>query len=113
MKLNDEMLWWETPDGESHEVIIDYVDRLVSDQNYQHDLNLQNFRLYNDEEVTSLQLSGYAQPVNGFAGRHKVTLNVIKSMVDAATSEITANQPTTTFLTSGGDWAQQRKAQLL
>lgn len=106
-------LWWKTGDGECHNHINEYVHRLVEEQSYRHHLNLQNFRLYNDEEVGSLGLSGYSSPAAGINKRHKVTFNIIQSMVDAATSEITSNMPTCTFLTSGGDWNQQRRSQLL
>tara|TARA_B100000929_G_scaffold252688_1_gene213216 strand:+ start:3171 stop:5108 length:1938 start_codon:yes stop_codon:yes gene_type:complete len=104
-------LWWQAPDGEPHEALFEYVGRLVEDQNYQHDLNTDHFQRYNDAELTDLTLSGYSKPAS--AGRHKVTLNVVKSMCDTVTSEITQNKPTATFLTSGGDWAQRRKAELL
>ena len=106
-------LWWKAPDGDCHNYINEYVHRLVEEQNYRHGLNLQNFRLYNDEEVGSLGLSGYSSPSSGINKRHKVTFNIIQSMVDAATSEITSNLPTCTFLTSGGSWNQQRRSQLL
>ena len=106
-------LWWKAQDGDTHSYINEYVHKLVEDQSYRTNLNLQNFRMYNDEEVDSLSLGGYSSPPSGFDNRHKVTFNVIQSMVDAATSEITSNKPTCTFLTSGGDWNQQRRAQLL
>ncbi len=104
-------LWWKNPDGQSHGTLFEYVGQLVEDQNYQHDLNTDHFQRYNDAELTDLTVSGYTKPAS--QGRHKVTLNVIKSMCDTVTSEITQNKPSATFLTSGGDWAQRRKAQLL
>jgi hypothetical protein len=44
---------------------------------------------------------------------NRVTLNVIKSCIDTAQSKIAKNKPKPTFLTSGGDYSQQKKAKKL
>lgn len=43
----------------------------------------------------------------------RLTYNVIQSAVDTLTSKIGKNKPKPLFLTSGGDWRQQRKAKNL
>ena len=106
-------LWWMADDGQAHNALYDYVDTLVADQDYQHRLNTEHFSRYNDTETESLSLSGYSRLANPTGPRHVVTFNVVKSMCDTVTAEITQNKPTATFLTSGGDWSQKRKADLL
>lgn len=44
---------------------------------------------------------------------HRVTLNIIQSMVDTVVSKITKNKPKPTFLTDGADWELQQKAKKL
>ena len=105
--------WWDAPSGESHHYIFNLVSRLVDDQKYIQTENLQHYRLYNDENYANLGPGGVSRPLNAGTDRRRVTLNVIKSMCDTVTAKIGKQRPKATFLTSGGDWAQQRKAQLL
>ena len=105
--------WWDAPSGESHHYIFNLVSRLVDDQKYIETENLQHYRLYNDENYANLGPGGVSRPLNAGTDRRRVTLNVIKSMCDTVTAKIGKQRPKATYLTSGGDWAQQRKAQLL
>ena len=106
-------IWWMADDGQAHDALYDYVDTLVADQDYQHQLNTEHFSRYNDTDAESLSLSGYSRLANPTGPRHVVTFNVVKSMCDTVTAEITQSKPTATFLTSGGDWSQRRKGELL
>lgn len=105
--------WWDAPSEDSHHYIFNLVSRLRDDQKYLQSENLQHYRLYNDENYSNLGLGGISRPLNSGTDRRRVTLNVIKSMCDTVTAKIGKQRPKATFLTSGGDWAQQRKAELL
>ena len=105
--------WWDAPDKESHVYIFNLVHRLRNEQEYLQSENLQHFRLYNDENYGGLGPAGISRPLNAGVDRRRVTLNVIKSMCDTVSAKIAKQRPKATFLTSGGDWAQQRKAELL
>ena len=45
--------------------------------------------------------------------KDRITFNVVQSAIDTVTSKIAKNKPKPYFLTSGGNWAQQRKAKKL
>ena len=105
--------WWETTEAEAFSYIFELVKRLEDNQAFIRTENLQHIRLYNDENYEGLGPGGMSRPLNMNIDRRRVTLNVIKSMCDTVTAKIAKNKPKSTFLTSGGDWAQQRKAKLL
>lgn len=47
------------------------------------------------------------------AGKHGISFNVIKSVVSTVTARIAKNRPRPLFLTSNGNWQQQRRAKKL
>ena len=105
--------WWDTPPDMAHLYVFTVVRKLLDDQKYRQTENLQHFRLYNDENYEGLGPGGVVRPINASVDRRRVTFNVVKSMCDTISAKIAKNRPKATFLTSGGDWAQQRKAELL
>lgn len=105
--------WWEASESEACAYIFELVKRLQDNQGFIQAENLQHVRLYNDEQYEGLGPGGMSQPLNVNLDRRRVTLNVIKSMCDTVAAKISKNKPKATFLTSGGDFAQQRKAKLL
>jgi hypothetical protein len=77
------------------------------------------------QQVTSTRLYGNVSP-SGIAGlqlgkvaavqpgvRDRITYNVVQSVIDTVTAKIAKNRPKPLFLTSGGDYQQQRKAKRL
>lgn len=105
--------WWEKPESELHKDVFAYVKALDQSQSYKQDQNMRNMRLYGDEEVFNLKNYNAfrAEPVSSIQNR--VTLNIVRSMSDTVVSKITKNKPKPTFLTEGGDWSLQRKAEKL
>ena len=105
--------WWKSPDKQSHENVYQYLQHLENSQSYRTMDNLRNMRLYGDFSATGLDSYSYSQTDASSSTNHRVTLNIIQSMVDTAVSKITKNKPKPTFLTAGGAWGLQQKAKKL
>jgi hypothetical protein len=63
-------------------------------------------------DVLGLNALQYSRP-NATTQQNRVTLNVVKSCIDTAQAKIAKNKVKPTFLTSNGDWEQQKKAKKL
>ena len=113
MYNNDSYRWWEKPSSEMAANIFAYLKALDQTQSSIQDENSRNMRLYGDIEVFNLRNYNAfrAEPVS--STQNRVTLNIIRSMTDTVVSKITKNKPKPTFLTEGGNWSLQRKAQKL
>jgi len=106
------MRWYEEKNGKVSDMLVPLIRFLRQNQSYRHTENLRNVRLYGNLDVLGLSSLQYSRPSPSSAN-HRVTLNVIKSCVDTAQSKIAKNKVKPTFLTSGGDWSQQKKAKKL
>jgi len=102
--------WWQK-EGDVHEDVFSVVHALEEDQNYRAEDNLSWMRLFSNVNVSGLSSANYAQRSSSRV--EDVTLNVVNSMCETVTSEITQNFPKITFLTTGGNWSMKRKAKLL
>ena len=98
--------WWKNKD--SHQQIAEDMKLLFRQQNSRHIENLTNLRLYGNRFITGLTGDTYEQtdPLQ----HERLTLNVIQSVIDAATSKIATNKTRAQFLTEGGKWKQQQQA---
>lgn len=105
--------WW-TPENEGRraEIIYDIAGRLWRDLQPTRDTMLTAARLYGNLPVLGLSPRLYRQRQTG-ANRRRLSLNVIKSVVDTYTALVCKDQPKISFVTSGGDWSLQRRAKLL
>lgn len=105
--------WWKQDEKDVYKNIFSYIKHLETSQGYRSDENLRYMRLYGNLEPFNLKNYAFfrAEPV--FNTQNRVTFNIIASMVDTIVSKITKNRPKPTFLTEGGDWELQRKAQKL
>jgi len=103
----DDVFWWQSK-KDPHLAIDKYITVLRDDQ---HDF-------YNDLS-TFVGLYG-GQPLHNSEdtfryrnNRPRLTFNIIHSLCQAATAKIAKHRPGISFLTSGGDWSQRRKAKNL
>lgn len=104
--------WWAQTGTKEADAIFGYLNFLSTDQAYKADANQRNLRLYGNLEL--LAINGYMTDRNvGTSLANRVTLNVVQSMIDTVVSKIGKNKPRPMFLTEGGDFKQQRKAQKL
>lgn len=104
--------WWQQPKGSCHVKICENVNWLDNNQTYRKTANLRNARLYGNLDILGLSAATYSRP-NPLTMGHRVTFNVVEACVDALAAKISKNKPWSTFLTTGGDPALQRKAKNL
>lgn len=104
--------WYNEKKGKVNGMLVPLIKFLRQNQSYRHAENLRYVRLYGNLDVLGLSSIQYSRP-NPSTAQNRVTLNVIKSCVDTAQSKIAKNKVKPTFLTSGGDWSQQKKAKKL
>jgi hypothetical protein len=97
----------------THQKLFNYVKYLDLHQNYRQMQNLRFMRLYGNLEFTGLTMQNFFRTEPSYNIQNRVTLNIVASMVDTATSKITAAKPRPYFLTSGADWSLKRKGKKL
>jgi hypothetical protein len=107
-----QITWYNEKKNEANKSIVPLINYLKQHQSYRHMENLRHVRLYGNTDILGLSSVQYSRP-NPTTVNNRVTLNVIKSCVDTAQSKIAKNKPKPTFLTSGGDFSQQKRAKKL
>jgi len=105
--------WWKSEKKQIHENVFAYVSHLDRDQGYKSADNLRNLRLYGNYEMAGLDSQSYTRSESSTNINHRVTLNIVQSMIDTVVSKMAKNKPKPTFLTDGGDWGLQQKAKKL
>lgn len=111
--IKNGMHWWKSPKGTVHENVFAYVGHLDRDQSYRSSDNLRYMRLYGNYEMLGLDSYSYTRVETSYSVTHRVTLNVIQSIIDTVASKMIKNKPKPNFLTDGGDWSLQQKAKKL
>lgn len=111
--MNSDYKWYEKTGVQLAESLFSFVSMLRKEQSYRQDENYRHLRLYGNLEAYSLKNYSFYRAETSSAVSNRVTLNIVQSMVDTVVSKITKNKPKPLFLTSGGDWSAQRKAEKL
>lgn len=111
--VNNGVHWWKGPEANIHDNVFAYVGHLDRDQSYKSSDNLRHMRLYGNMEMLGLDSYSYTRVETSYNVTHRVTLNVIQSIIDTVISKMTKNKPKPTFLTDGGDFSLQNKAKKL
>lgn len=107
------MEWWKGDEGTYFENVFAYVGHLDRDQSYKSSDNLRYMRLYGNYEMVGLDSYSYTRVETSYNTTHRVTLNIVQSMIDTVISKMSKNKPKPSFLTDGGDWSLQQKAKKL
>lgn len=105
--------WWKAPKNQTHNEVFAYVAYMENNQSYRGSDNLRHMRLYGNYEILGLDNYSYTRIETSYNVTHRVTLNVIQSMIDTIVSKLAKNKPKPTFLTEGGDFSLQQKAKKL
>lgn len=110
--LNTNAYWFKADSGiDAAKSVFAYVRELDKNQSYKQIENVKNMRLYGNMGVDYYRTyAGARRQESSSAIQHRVTMNVIQSMIDTVTSKITKNKPRPQFLTNGGDFTLQRRA---
>lgn len=113
--------WWtcEPNSLKAAESLHALYEVLIDLNQWRYEANLRHMRLYNNQNLQGLNLKNYMQPLNSTPSgiptliNDRLTLNVIKSVIDTNVSKIAKSKVKVSFLTTGGTWKQQRKAMTL
>jgi len=108
MHLDKKKHWWEEEE-DVHEKIFSVIEQLDDSQGSQGGANLHHLRLYSNRVAESLTSKGYHQQTDG----ERLRINVIRNVIDAATSHIATNRPRPQYITLGGNYTQRRRAENL
>lgn len=105
--------WWLAPKATIYKEIFNHLAYLDNNQTRVTSDNIRNMRLYGNYDIYGLEAFNYAKVEASFNVSHRVTLNIVASMIDTITAKITKNKPKPQFLTDEGDWELQQKAKKL
>ena len=105
--------WWLSSTNDLHQDVFAVVNKLEKDQGYRSEDNLTNARLYGDAHLRGLGAYAYTRMTTSDALAHRVTLNVIQSLIDTVVSKITKSKVRPQFLTDDGNWGLQSRAKKL
>lgn len=112
-KTADGSRWYEAEKSSLFQDVTSYVKHLDKAQSYRSSDNLRAAKLYGNFDILGLDAYSYTRVESSANITHKVTMNVIQSLIDTVVSKITKNKPRPTFLTSAGNWTLQTKAKKL
>jgi hypothetical protein len=89
--------------------VVSAVERLDDRQDHNRRRDIHLLRMYSNREVMGLRGKSYAD----IGDRGRLSRNIIKNIVDAATAKISTKRVKPMFLTAGGDWQQKERAKKL
>lgn len=106
--------WWLVNKTDRAQTIAGVIKMIIeSDTRRQVQYQISS-RLYGNSTIMGVNGISVAKIVTpSSTPKDRVTFNVVQSAIDTVTSKIAKNKPKPYFLTSGGNWAQQRKAKKL
>jgi len=111
--INDGSRWFESSDNDLHQDVFAYLKHMDKAQSYRSSDNLRAAKMYGNFDILGLDAYSYTRSESSASINHKITMNVVQSLIDTVVSKITKNKPRPTFLTSNGVWSLQNKAKKL
>lgn len=115
MSLEDstvDVQWWlEENKAQRASIICDIAARIWRDQQPARDGMLRSARMYGNLPMMGLTPKLYRQRT--ITRGRRLSLNIIKAVVNTYTAMVTKDQPKVSFVTAGGDDELQRKAKKL
>jgi len=108
--------WWQTPEDEAYAAVQATVNQIDESQAGWHQKNIRFAKMYSFQDMLGFGQFRFAQAsqtTNNTYITPRTTINVVKSIVDTAQAKIAKVKPKPMFLTEGGNYAQQKKAQSL
>lgn len=103
--------WWLEPEGSKHGCVLSTVRVIRENQDDRKFNDLLNASLYSPQP-----LSGFGYTTHAIRQRRekRLSLNIVRSVIETATSKIAAkSKPKVTLLTDGGDYKTRKRAQKL
>lgn len=107
--------WWKAKDDKEMAQTIAMILQTMSGFDGKRQTQYQiSSRLYGNSDIMGVNGLSYTKMANNQNPlRDRISYNVIQSAIDTITAKIAKNRPKPLFLTSGGDWKIQRRAQKL
>lgn len=111
-EVSADVTWWTDENKDRRaEIICDIAARVWRDQQPGREAMLRAARMYGNLPMMGLTPKLYRQRT--ITRGRRLSLNIIKSVVNTYTAMVTKDQPKVSFVTSGGDDELQRKAKKL
>lgn len=103
--------WWLADDGDAHNEVWGTLRSIQDEQSWRRIQAEHHHRLYADKPAINPSGALYARtdPTPGT----RLSVNVVRNLVDAVVAKITKSRPKPTFLTDGGTFDLTRRARLL
>jgi len=111
-KQENDLRWWRFEGDQLASSVHQTITQMSTTQSYRREATWRYARMYGNYVGFGAQGSPILRTGLG-AGSFRLSLNVIKNMCGAATAKVTKVRPKPMFLTSGGDYTEQRKAKQL
>jgi hypothetical protein len=109
--VSEDLRFWKGDKATRHSRVAGHVKAMQDRNGYRRGLDLHHLRLYSDKQVTGLTGASYARAAGATMERKpRLSLNVVRSCIDSATSLITKARPRASFLTTAGDFDAQQRA---
>jgi hypothetical protein len=106
--------WWQEKGEDLSAAIWGTVKYLQANQSLRMTTMLTSTRLYGNMSLMGLNGLTYSKLASvTSASSSRITYNLVQSVIDTVCSKMSKNKPKPLFLTSGGDYKMQRKAQKL
>lgn len=105
--------WWNVDKKQIHEHMFPLVGSIENRQQYRRAANVRHLRYYQNIDFMGIYSSMYSKTTQDMAAHQRISLNVVKSCTDTAASKIGVMRPRPMFLTEGGSWKMQKKAEQL
>src|SRR5574343_502009 len=103
--------WWEEAEENAHEAIFSTVRWIKQNQASIEEADVRHLKLYGNQNIMGLSNYSSFNPGNSTINERQ-GINVVQSCIDTLTHKICKDKPRPTFLTDGGSWDKQQKAQL-
>ena len=111
--LNVKQRWWLQDDKDIYKHVWRIVNSIEDNQQFLRAAYARFAAMYSNMEFLGLSSKMFSRTALNSFFNNRLSLNVIKSCIDSAASKIAKNKPRPLFLTSDGNWSQQRRAKQL
>ena len=82
MAISLDKPWYEYDAKELYKALFEYLKSLDTAQSYQQTSNLRHLRLYGNMEAAVARGYSFVRAEPSVATQHRVTLNIVQSMID-------------------------------
>lgn len=104
--------WWNVEKNDVHNSVFAIVNKLNSTTSIRHLSNIKFARLYENMDVVSYALGFYDTRPLAATGERS-TWNIVASCIDTVANKISKSKPKIEFMTEGGNYKLQTKAENL